>query len=40
MMKLGASEALLRVDIGDDADLNLCADCSERFGDGVWIGPK
>lgn len=39
MMKQGASEALLRIDIRDDADLNLCADCVERFGDRVWIGP-
>jgi hypothetical protein len=39
MFALGASQALLRVDIRDDADLNLCADCVERFGDRVWIGP-
>jgi hypothetical protein len=39
MLKLGASEALLCVDIRDDADLNLCADCVERFGDRVLIGP-
>jgi hypothetical protein len=39
MMKLGAGFALLRVDISDDADLNLCADCVERFGERAWIGP-
>lgn len=39
MLALGAAQALLRVDIGDDADLNLCADCVERFGDRLWIGP-
>lgn len=39
MLKAGAGEALLRVDIEDDADLNLCADCVERFGTRVWIGP-
>lgn len=40
MFKAGAGEALLRVDIEDDADLNLCADCVERFGARVWIGPR
>lgn len=39
MLKLGASEVLLRVDLHDDADLNLCADCVEQFGDRFWIGP-
>jgi hypothetical protein len=39
MLDQGASLALLRVDIRDDADLNLCADCMERFGERVWIGP-
>ena len=39
MLALGATQALLRVDVGDDADLNLCADCVERFGDRLWIGP-
>ena len=39
MLALGAAQALLRVDIGDDADLNLCAECVERFGDRLWIGP-
>jgi hypothetical protein len=39
MLALGAAQALLRVDILDDADLNLCADCVERFGDSVWVGP-
>jgi hypothetical protein len=40
MFGLGASEALLRVDIRDDADLELCAECVERFGDRVWLGPR
>ena len=39
MLKQGASEALVCVDIRDDADLNLCADCVEQFGDRIWIGP-
>lgn len=39
MLELGAAEALLRVDVRDDADLNLCADCVERFGRRLWIGP-
>ncbi|HEX4944890.1 MAG TPA: hypothetical protein VFV55_11095 [Usitatibacteraceae bacterium] len=39
MLELGATQALLRVDIRDDADLNLCADCVERFGQRLWIGP-
>lgn len=39
MFKLGASELLLRVDILDDADLNLCAECVDTFGDRAWIGP-
>jgi hypothetical protein len=39
MLKQGASEALIRIDIQDDADLNLCAECIEEFGDRLWIGP-
>ena len=39
MLARGASEVLLCVDIRDDADLNLCADGVERFGDRFWIGP-
>jgi hypothetical protein len=39
MLKLGASEVLLCVDIRDDTDLNLCADGVERLGDRFWIGP-
>lgn len=39
MLKLGAAEVLLRVDIADDADLNLCAECVERFRERLWIGP-
>ena len=39
MLKQGAAEALLCVDIRDDADLNLCAECVEHFGNWIWIGP-
>jgi hypothetical protein len=39
MLKQDASSALLRVDIGDDTDLNLCATLVEQFGERLWIGP-
>lgn len=43
MMRRGASAALLRVDIGDDADLNLCAGLAEAVGgdrgERLWLGP-
>lgn len=39
MLRQGATQALLQVDIRDDADLNLCADAFERFGERLWIAP-
>lgn len=39
LRELGAAQFLLRVDIVDDADLNLCADLVERFGDALWLAP-
>lgn len=39
MMKRGASAALLRVDLRDDADLNLCAGLVEELGERLWLGP-
>lgn len=39
MRELGASRFLVRVDIRDDTDLNLCAGLVEDLGDGLWIGP-
>jgi len=36
---VGASRFLVRVDIRDDTDLNLCAGLVEQFGDTMWIGP-
>lgn len=39
MMKRGASTVLVRVDIRDDADLNLCAGLVEDLGENLWLGP-
>src|SRR5574337_8821 len=39
MMKRGASAALVRVDLRDDADLNLCAGLVEEWGERLWLGP-
>jgi len=39
MREQGASRFLLRVDIVDDTDLNLCAGLIEELGDALWIGP-
>ncbi|MEW5888738.1 MAG: hypothetical protein AB1768_06750 [Pseudomonadota bacterium] len=39
MVERGASAVLLRADIADDADLNLCAELQERLGERLWIGP-
>jgi hypothetical protein len=39
MKKRGASTVLVQVDIGDDADLNLCAGLVEKLGDRLWIAP-
>jgi hypothetical protein len=40
MFERGASSAIIRVDIHDDTDLNLCADLVERFGDKLWFAPR
>ncbi|MBI2310938.1 MAG: hypothetical protein HYU77_00330 [Betaproteobacteria bacterium] len=37
MFDLGASSALVRVDLEDDNDLNICARLTERFGDRLWL---
>jgi hypothetical protein len=39
MRELGAARFLVRVDIRDDTDLNLCAGLVEDLGDTLWIGP-
>ena len=39
MFRLGAGMALVRVDIADDADLNLCAELIEDCGSKIWLGP-
>lgn len=39
LFKLGASAALVRVDIREDIDLNLCAGLVEQCGERLWIGP-
>lgn len=39
MRELGASRFLVRVDIRDDTDLNLCAGLVEDLGEALWIGP-
>jgi hypothetical protein len=39
MLRRGAALALVRADVGDDTDLNLCADLVERYGERLWIGP-
>lgn len=39
MMKQGASVALVRVDLCDDADLNLCAGLVQELGERLWLGP-
>lgn len=39
MFERGASSAVVRVDIGDDADLNLCAGLVEEFGERLWFAP-
>lgn len=40
MFERGASSAILRVDIVDDTDLNICAGLVERFGDKLWFAPR
>lgn len=39
MVRHGVQSVLLRVDIRDDADLNLCAGMVELLGDKLWLGP-
>ncbi|MBI4755503.1 MAG: hypothetical protein HY778_08830 [Betaproteobacteria bacterium] len=39
MFKRGAASALLRVDLRDDVDYNLCAGLVEDFGQRLWLGP-
>lgn len=39
MFRLGASSALMRADMTDDADLNILAGMTERWGDRLWLAP-
>jgi hypothetical protein len=39
MRDLGATQFLVRADIRDDTDLNICAGLVETFGDQLWLGP-
>ena len=39
MLSSGASSAFVRVEMEDDADLNICAGLVERFGERVWLSP-
>lgn len=39
MFARGASVALVRADIRDDADLDICARLVEQCGERLWIGP-
>ena len=39
MRELGAGSLLVRADITDDTDLNLCATLVEEFGAALWLGP-
>ena len=39
MFARGASCALLRVDMTDDADLNILAGLGERWGERLWLAP-
>jgi hypothetical protein len=36
---LGATHFLVRADIRDDTDLNICAGLVETLGDSLWLGP-
>ena len=40
MLAAGASSALVRVAMEDDADLNICAGLVERFGARIWVNPR
>jgi hypothetical protein len=39
MFARGACSALLRVDMTDDADLNILAGLTERWGERLWLAP-
>lgn len=39
MVHRGVQSVLLRADIRDDADLNLCAGMAEALGDALWLAP-
>jgi hypothetical protein len=39
MLRHGVSTVLLRADISDDADLNLCAGLVESLGSRLWVAP-
>lgn len=39
MQQLGVQTILMRADICDDTDLNLCAGAVETLGDKLWISP-
>lgn len=39
MMQRGASSALICIDVVDDADLNILAGLTERWGDRLWLAP-
>lgn len=39
MFRLGATDALIRADIEDDADLNILAGLTERWGERLWLAP-
>lgn len=40
MLQHGVDSVLLRADLQDDADLNLCAGLVETAGDRLWVGPR
>lgn len=39
LLRRGLQSVLLRADIADDADLNLCAGMVETLGDKLWVAP-
>jgi hypothetical protein len=39
LLRRGLRSVLLRADIADDADLNLCAGMVEALGEALWIAP-
>jgi len=40
MLERGAQTVLLRADIEDDIDLNLCAGLVEKLGEQLWVTPR